>query len=137
MPEATRTLPLIVAGALLLVASAAGAPAQEDFSLDDFTVETGQDLLDVCTVEQDHVSHWEARAFCYGYFQGGAHFHQALVSGERHDPIVCPPEGATVRDAVRHFVDYARAHPEYLSEAPMDVVFRAVAEAWPCPRAAG
>ena len=131
MPEAMRALPLIVAGALLL-ASAAAAPAQEGFSLDDFTVETGQDLLDVCTLDQDHVSHWEAQAFCYGYFQGGTDFHQALVSGERHDQIACPPEGATIRDAVRLFVDYARAHPEYLGEAPMDLVFRAVAEAWPC-----
>ena len=136
MPEATRALPLIVTLALLL-ASAAGAAAQEGFSLDAFTVETGQDLLDVCTLDQSHVSHWEAQTFCYGYFQGGADFHQALVSGERHDPIACPPAGATIRDAVRHFVDYARAHPEYLSEAPMDVVFRAVTEAWPCPRAAG
>ena len=132
MPQATRALPLITAGALLL-ASVVDAPAQEGFALDDFSVGTGQDLLDVCTLDRGHVSHWEARAFCYGYFQGGADFHQALVSGERHDPIACPPAGATVRDAVQHFVDYARAHPEYLNEAPMDLVFRAVSEAWSCP----
>ena len=132
MSEATRALPSIVAGALLL-ASSVGAPAQEGFSLDDFAVATGQDLLDVCTLDQDHVSYWEARAFCYGYFQGGADYHHALIAGERPNPIACPPEGATVRDAVQHFVDYARSHPEHLSEAPMDLVFRAVSETWPCP----
>ena len=132
MPQVMRALPSIAAAALLL-ASTSGAPAQEGFSLDDFTVETGQDLLDVCTVDQDHLSYWEAQAFCYGYFQGGADFHQALVSGEGRSPIACPPEGATVRDAVQHFTGYARAHPKYLSERPMDLVFRAVAEAWPCP----
>ena len=132
MPEATRPLPLIVAGALLL-ASVAGAAAQQGFSLDDFDVDDGGDLLDICTLDESHINHWEAQSFCYGYFQGGADFHRALVSGEQHGPITCPPADATIRDGVRVFVDYARAHPEYQGEAAMDLVFRAVIEEWPCP----
>jgi hypothetical protein len=131
MPEAGRPLPLIVAGALLL-ASVANATAQEGYSLEDFDVESGQDLLDVCTLDESHPHHWEAQAFCFGYFRGGAAFHRASI-GQGHNPIVCPPADATVSDAVEQFVTYARAHPEYLDEAPMDLVFRAVIEAWPCP----
>jgi hypothetical protein len=131
MPKALRTLPLIVAGGLLL-AAAGEASAQAGFSLDDFTVDSGQDLLDVCTLSADRPSYWEAQAFCFGYFQGGADFHQALMSGPAPRPIACPPDGATIRDAVTLFVDYARAHPESLEQAPMDLVFRAVAEEWPC-----
>jgi hypothetical protein len=132
MPGTARTLPLIVAGALFL-ASGASAPAQEGYSLDDFTVDTAQDLLDVCTLEEGHPHYWEAQAFCYGYFHGGAGFHRALSSGPNYRPIACPSDEVTIRDAVDAFVVYARAHPEYLSERPMDVAFRAVSEEWPCP----
>ena len=131
MPLAIRPLSLIVAAALLL-ASTVGAAAQEGFSLDDFKVDNGQDLLDICTLDDSHVSHWEAQSFCFGYFQGGADFHRALASGPQHDPITCPPADATIRDAVRVFVDYAHAHPEYQGEAAMDLVFRAVIDQWPC-----
>jgi hypothetical protein len=126
-----RRLPFLVIGALLL-ATAVPAAAQEGYSLDDFTVEVAQDLLDVCTVPDDHVHYWEAQAFCFGYFQGGAAFHRALAAGPEHDPIVCPPAGVTIRDAVTLFVDYARRHPEHLDDAAMDVVFRAASEEWPC-----
>lgn len=132
MPEATRTLPLIVAGALLL-ASVATATAQEGFALDDFSVDSGQDLLEICTLDQGHPNYWEAQAFCFGYFQGGADFHQALVSGPNSKPLICPPADASIRDAVAIFVTYAGGHPESLDQAPMDVVFRAVSEEWPCP----
>jgi hypothetical protein len=131
MLKTARRLPLIVAGALLL-APVAGAPAQEGYSLDDFTLDTAQDLLDVCTLEEGHPHYWEAKAFCYGYFHGGADYQRALASGPQHKPIVCPPEGTTIREAVAVFVDYARTHAEYLDEAPMDVVFRAVTAEWPC-----
>lgn len=119
----------------LIAAVAAASPAEaadEGFGIDDFQVETAQDLLDICTLDQSHPSHWAAWAFCYGYFQGGADFHHALSSGPNFQPIACPTGDATVRDAVDAFVAYARAHPESLSERPMDVAFRAVSEKWPC-----
>jgi Rap1a immunity proteins len=125
----------IVATALVMAVAAAPlaeAADDEGFTLDDFQVETAQDLLDICTLDQSHPSHWAAWAFCYGYFQGGADFHHALSSGPNFQPIACPTDQATVRDAVDAFVTYARANPEDLSERPMDVVFRAVSEKWPC-----
>lgn len=131
MLVSARALPL-TAALMLLLASANSALAQDGFSLDDFTVDTGQDLLDVCTVAEDDVSYWEAQAFCFGYFQGGADFHQALVSGPGFSPIACPPDGVTIRDAVAVFVTHGRAHPEELEQGPMDLVFRAVAQEWPC-----
>jgi hypothetical protein len=132
MPDVARGLPWIVAGTLIL-ASITKASAQEGYSLDDFTVDTAQDLLDVCTLDAGHPHHWEAQAFCYGYFHGGADFHRALSSGPNFQPIACPTDDVTIRGAVAAFVAYARAHPEYLSDRPMDVAFRAVSEKWPCP----
>jgi Rap1a immunity proteins len=119
---------------VLAAATPVSAPAlaASGFALDDFQVETAQDLFDICALDPSHPSYWAAQAFCYGYFQGGADFHQSMSSAPEFQPVACPTGEATVRNAVDAFIDYARAHPEHLSEQPMDVVFRAVSERWPC-----
>ena len=117
---------------LVSIAPLEAVDDEHGFGLDDFKLVTGQDLLDICTVAEDADSYWEAQAFCFGYFRGGADFHRALATGPRYEPIICPGTGTTIRDAVAAFVDYGRAHPEQLTEPPMDVVFRAVTERWPC-----
>jgi hypothetical protein len=109
------------------------AADSQGFGLEDFKLKTGQDLLEICSLDQGNASYWEAQAFCFGYFRGGADFQRALVAGPGFRPIACPAAGATVRDGVAVFVAYARAHPDQLTKPPMDVVFRAVSERWPCP----
>jgi hypothetical protein len=130
--------PVGVIGVALAAALASAVPASaaepsKGFGLDDFDLRTTQDLLDICTLDKSSPSHFEAEAYCYGYFKGGADFHRALTSGSKYPPIACPGPGVTVRDGVAVFVDYARSHPQYLTEAPMDTVFRAVIAKWPCP----
>jgi hypothetical protein len=117
---------------LVSVAPLAAANSQ-GFGLDDFELRTAQDLLDICTLDQSHASFWAAQAFCFGYFRGGADFQRALTAGPGFQRIACAEPGTKIRDAVAVFIDYARAHPEELTKAPMDVVFHAVAERWPCP----
>jgi hypothetical protein len=124
-------LSIALAGAALGPAPLAVA-AGEGFAHADFEVATAQDLLDICTLDPSHPSYWVARAFCYGYFQGGTDFHHAMAPVRDFQPVACPAGDTTVRAAVEAFVDYARAHPEHLSQQPMDVVFRAVSEQWPC-----
>jgi hypothetical protein len=124
-------LSIALAGAALGAAPAALA-AGEGFAHDDFQVATAQDLFDICTLDQSHPDYWTARAFCYGYFHGGADFHEAMAPVPGFQPLACPEGAATVREAVDAFVNYARAHPEDLARQPMDVVFRAVGEQWPC-----
>ena len=124
-------LSIALAGAALPAPLAAAG--SEGFAFDDFQVETAQDLFDICTLDPSHASYWAAEAFCYGYFQGGADFHEAMSSVPQFQPVACPTDEVTVRAAVGAFVEYARAHPDDLSARPMDVVFRAVGERWPCP----
>jgi len=110
------------------------ASAQTDgYTLDDFQLRTSGDLLDICALDESHVSYWEARGFCLGFMAGGIHFHDAIAAGEDFPRIACPAEGATRSDVVETFVTYARAHPEHLDERPMETVFRAVVDRWPCP----
>jgi Rap1a immunity proteins len=107
--------------------------AQSDgYTLEDYQLGTSGDLLDLCTLDASHPQHWEARAFCLGYFTGGIHLHDALAASEDFPRIACAPADATRNDVVAVFVAYARAHPEHLEEKPMDTVFRAVNDEWPC-----
>jgi len=110
----------------------AGASAQEGFAFDDFELRDTESLLDICTVEETNESYWGALAFCYGFFQGGVHYHRALANGPSFDPIACPADQVTLRQLVSVFVAYAGANPIYSDEPPMDTVFRAVSDQWPC-----
>jgi len=122
--------------AALAVAVVTTTPASADshvgFTYEDFQARSAQDLMDICTLEESNPDYWEARAFCFGFFQGGVQFHHALTSGEAFDAIACPGPDATVEAAVIVFVDYARANPQHLEEPAMDMIFRAVGTEWPC-----
>ena len=129
--RAQRRLAATVVAAALISLPAILASASE-FTFEDFTLDSTEDLLDICTVEPSNASHFESAAFCYGFFQGAVHYHRALASGPGFGPIVCAPETATVRQLVGIFVTYAQAHPEHLAEPPIDTAFRALVEQWPC-----
>lgn len=120
--------------ALALALAPFTASAQTDgYTLDDYQLRTSGDLLDICMLDSSHPQYWEARGFCLGYFAGGIHLHDALAVGGNLPQIACPAEGVTRSDVVEAFVIYAQAHPEHLEERPMDTVFRAVTDRWPCP----
>lgn len=122
----------VLALAAALVAGPEARAAASEFGLDDFTLDSTEDLLDICTVPPTRDSYFEAAAFCYGFFQGAVHYHRALASGPGFEPIVCAPPTSTVRQLVGIFVTYAQAHPEHMAEPPIDTAFRALVEQWPC-----
>ena len=126
-----------VMGAVTLMLAGSASAQKAELELGDFQVDTTADLLDICTADPSHENFWEAQAYCLGYLRGGYDFHQALVSGPKFQPMACPTEGVTVRDAVDVFVAHARANPDRLDERPMNTVFRAVSERWPCQESMG
>ncbi len=104
----------------------------DGYGLDDYELKTAKDLYDVCTVPRSHEDHNVAKAFCVGYFEGGIHFHDALDKANDFPSISCAPDTTPRQEVVETFVVFARANPQYHSEAPMDVVFRAIVNKWPC-----
>lgn len=107
--------------------------AQTDgYSLDDYQLRTSGDLLDICALPSSDVHYLEARGFCLGYFAGGIDLHDTLAMAGTLPVIACPDAGVTRAEVVDVFVAYAQAHPEHLGERPMDTVFRAVNDRWPC-----
>jgi hypothetical protein len=131
--EAAGSVGVVALAAALLVGPTGAAAQGTGFTFEDFSVETTQSLLDICTVDASTPNQWEAKAFCYGYFQGGADFQEALTAGPNFQPIACPGDEVKVEDAVAVFITFAEANPQYLADRPMDSVFRAAAQAWPCP----
>jgi hypothetical protein len=120
--------------ALAVVLAPLAAWAQTDgYTLDDYQLRTSADLLDICALDTVHADYWEARGFCLGYVAGGIDLHDALAVADDFPQIACPTQGVTRNDVVEAFVSYAQAHPEHLDERPMDTVFRAVTDRWPCP----
>jgi hypothetical protein len=107
--------------------------AQTDgYTLDDYQLRTSGDLLDICALDSSNSQYWEARGFCLGYFAGGIDLHEALAGANDFPRLACPGGRVTREEVVETFVTYAQAHPEYLGERPMDTVFRAVIDRWPC-----
>ncbi len=124
--------------AVVLAASVSftGAYAQTErmdgYDLQDFGMLRAGQLVDVCTVAADHPDHQTAMAFCYGFFEGGIHYDRALESSPDYVRIVCEPDDTTREQVVGAFVTYLKANPQYAGEMPIDAIFRALADKWPC-----
>lgn len=104
----------------------------DGYSLEDFNLHTASDLVDICALDKSHPDHIAAMAFCYGFFEGGIHYDDAMSHSPSYQKIVCHPDGTTRTQAVEVFVNYVRANPQYGSEAPIDTIFRALVAKWPC-----
>jgi Rap1a immunity proteins len=100
--------------------------------VDDFTLDTAQNLLDLCATDESSPVYGEAMSFCAGFLEGMKHYHDSLASGPEGKPIVCVPDEVTLSEAIDIYVTYGRANPQYLGEAPADNVIRAAIAQWPC-----
>ena len=126
-----RTTVLAASAMLALSPLQAGAQDAGTADLGDFAVDTAQDLLDLCTVDESNSLYVDALQFCYGFFEGMIHYHDRLV-GPDSDPIVCPTGQVTRQDIVAMYISYAQANPQFMDEDPADNVVRAAIAEWPC-----
>jgi len=101
----------------------------------DFEVKTAQNLLNLCMVPVEDPRYREALHFCHGYQVGAYHYYLATLAGPNAKSLVCPPTPPPTRnDVISGFIAWARAHPQYLGEAPVETEFRYLTETWPCKR---
>ena len=125
-----RFFALVAAVAL----SSGGAMAQNGYSLEDFELRTGQDLLDMCTLGPSHPDYPVAHAYCVGFIEGAGQLHDALAAGPNFDRLVCGTENVTLEDVVTVYANYAVANPQHMKESAIDSLVRAAAAKWPCPK---
>ncbi|GLI32904.1 Rap1a/Tai family immunity protein [Desulforhabdus amnigena] len=115
---------------MLMAPSLVGAVSEEDFK-----VKTTRNLLNLCTAPADDPLREEAIHFCHGYLVGAYAYYNAEYSGPDRNPLVCFPDPPPSRnETIGMFIEWAKAHPEYMNEAPVETQFRFLMEKWPCKK---
>lgn len=124
-----KTIVLFLSIFLTLPALAmAGAVSEKDFR-----AETTQDLINLCTAAPDDPLYSQAINFCHGYLVGAFAYYEAASSGPKGTKLVCPPEPRPSRnEAIKMFIDWVKAQPQYLKDKPVETEFRFLMEKWPC-----
>ena len=125
----------IAAGVLLHLAPGvvyADGHDEPGYTEADLVLDSAGDLVDVCDIGVAHGHYETARAFCYGFFEGAIHYDEAISMTTQYVDMVCSPEGTTRVQAVDVFLRYMKANPQYRGEQPIDAIFRALVDEWPC-----
>lgn len=113
--------------ALLAMPTLAGAVSEEDFK-----VETTQNLINLLTVSLEDPLYHQAINFGCGYLVGAFHYYQASSSGPKGTKLISVPDPRPSRNqVVKMFIDWAKAHPQYMKEMPVETQFRFLMETWP------
>ena len=124
----TRKAIVFLLSVLLMLPAIAGAVSENDFR-----ARTTQNIINLCTVAQDDPLYAQAINFCHGYLVWAFHYYLASTSGPDAIKLVCFPDPPPSRnDAIRMFIDWAKTHPQYLAEFPVETEFRFLMEKWPC-----
>ena len=113
---------------VFLLPGFAGAVTEKDFQ-----AETTQDLLNLCTASADDPLYHQAVNFCHGYLVGAYQYYDAVSSGPKGIDLVCfsNPEPSR-NEAIGMFIEWAKVHPQYWGEKPVETEFRFLMEKWPC-----
>jgi Rap1a immunity proteins len=104
---------------------------------DDWTWETGNDLLDQCSADEKSVVFTQ----CLGYIRGAVDLIGALqgsVGGDDKKSFwkptaVCLPNHATSGQITDVVIKYLREHPEERADRAGWIIIRALIKAWGCP----
>jgi len=112
---------------LLAMPALAGAVSEEDFK-----VETTQNLINLCTASPDDPLYHQAINFAHGYLVGAFHYYEASSSGPKGIKLMSLPNPRPSRNQViKMFIDWAKVHPQYMKERPVETEFRFLMETWP------
>jgi hypothetical protein len=99
----------------------------------DFEVQTTENMINLCTASPDDPLYHQAINFCHGYLVGAYHYYEATAKGPAGIQLVCMPDPRPSRNAaIDMFIDWAKAHPQYRGEPPVETEFRFLMEKWPC-----
>ena len=123
---------VLIAGCLVSGQLLSQTKMSDGYTLEDFSLRTAADLVDLCRLDKSHQDHVTARAFCYGFFEGGIHYAEAISTSPNFIKLVCAPPDTTLTEALDVFLTYVQANPEYASKRPIDTIYRALVAKWPC-----
>lgn len=121
----------LMAVVIFMVTGIAAAVTTEDFQ-----AKTTQNIINLCTVGADDPMAREAIHFCQGYLVGAYHYYMAMSEGpDSPERLVCfPKSGVSRNEAIAMFTEWAKAHPQFMNEIPVETEFRFLIETWPCKK---
>ena len=97
-------------------------------------LDTTADLVAYCDTLSTVDEVQEGQDFCDGFIAGSGLLYLELVRAGRIAKIACADPIPTVAEAREAFVTWATAHPEHMQAKPIDGLWRAMAETYPCPK---
>jgi len=122
-----KTIILLLAS-VILFPGFAGAVSEKDFE-----VQSTENILNLCTTTPDDPLYHQAINFCHGFLVGAYRYYEAAGSGPAGLKLVCLPDPPASRnDIFAMFVEWVKAHPQYLKEKAVETEFRFLMEKWPC-----
>jgi hypothetical protein len=111
------------------------AVASSDVGEADFSLQTTQDLNDLCSAPSDHADYAPAIYSCRSFIEATVQYHDAVSDGKTLKRLICYPSSATLEDARTAFVAWAKSNARdkaLMSEMPVMGVVRALEEKFPC-----
>jgi len=129
-----RLIKAILGSALLgaLVAQPVLAVQDEDISLD-----TTEDLLQVCAVPSGAPENIPSSFACRAFIEATVQYHDAVTDRKNLKRLICYPKDATIADGRRAFLAWAKKHEqeaELMNEIPVIGLVRALATRYPCEK---
>ena len=113
---------------IFLLPVIAGAVSEKDFE-----VQTTENMINLCTAAPEDPLYHQAINFCHGFLVGAYRYYEAAGSGPAGLKLVCLPDPPASRnDIFAMFVEWVKAHPQYLKEKAVETEFRFLMEKWPC-----
>jgi hypothetical protein len=116
----------LIAGAAALIPGSAVAAEPR--------LETTADLVAFCDTEGEVGEVRDGQNFCDGFIAGSGLLYLELVRAGQINKITCADPIPTVAEARNAFVAWAITNPEHMQSKPIDGLWRAMAETYPCPQ---
>ena len=76
----------------------------------------------------------DGQSFCAGFIAGSGMLYRELVKAGKMKKVTCADPAPTLDQARKAFVAWANENQEHMSSQPVDGLWRAMAESYPCPK---
>lgn len=104
-------------------------------SPDQFRARTTADMVALCAADPSSENYVAAIHFCHGFAAGAYQYYLSLAAASEQSRFVCMPDPPPSRtEAIAEFVAWAKQHPDYMSQTPVDTMFRYLGGRYPCPQ---
>jgi hypothetical protein len=102
-------------------------------TIEDFHVDSAEDLVMLCGAKPDSPNYVAAIHFCHGFGTGAYDYYLVQAAADPSKKFICPPDPAPTRnEALDGFVSWMGTHPQYENASAVDTLFRYLGETYPC-----